>query len=112
MSRLTCLPPRVRPSRTTRVSIGTTAELQRLGSSKWETLRVQVLTEAKGLCQCSDCRSTGAVRLATEVDHIVPLWAGGSNAAANLQAISSECHRAKSEREAQARARGDGSSVV
>lgn len=112
MSRLTCMPPRVRTSRTVRVATHTIVEAKRLGQSKWETLRVQVLMQAKGLCQCIECKASGAVRLATEVDHIVPLWAGGSNDIANLQAISVECHRAKSEREALARARGDGVGVV
>lgn len=39
-----------------------------------------------------------------EVDHVVPLWAGGSHGFANLQTLCSPCHRDKTVREAALRA--------
>ncbi|WP_247360100.1 HNH endonuclease signature motif containing protein [Ralstonia pseudosolanacearum] len=39
------------------------------------------------------------MRLATEVDHIVPKARGGTDDDDNLQAINVECHRAKTVRE-------------
>jgi 5-methylcytosine-specific restriction endonuclease McrA len=39
-----------------------------------------------------------------EVDHVVPLWAGGSHGFANLQTLCYPCHRDKTAREAALRA--------
>jgi 5-methylcytosine-specific restriction endonuclease McrA len=39
-----------------------------------------------------------------EIDHIVPLWAGGSHGFANLQPLCYPCHRDKTVREAALRA--------
>ena len=55
---------------------------------------------------CVACKAAGFVRLATELDHITPLWAGGSESEANRQGLCKECHAAKSEREAKQRAGG------
>jgi 5-methylcytosine-specific restriction enzyme A len=79
----------------------------RPGQSQWERLRVEVLTRAMGLCECAECRALGRDLIASEVDHIVPLWAGGApRDPANLQAMARECHAAKSAAEAKARAGG------
>lgn len=82
--------------------------------AQWERTRERILRRDSGLCQCDECRSTGRVRVATEVDHHIPKsqWRrthGGSlvgvDADSNLRAINAECHRAKTQREAQAGAR-------
>jgi 5-methylcytosine-specific restriction protein A len=62
----------------------------------WDKLRLVVLRRDGYLCQCAMCKSTGRVRLAGEVDHIVPKAKGGTDALDNLQAIHHECHRIKS----------------
>jgi 5-methylcytosine-specific restriction endonuclease McrA len=49
---------------------------------------------------CVLCDAAGRTALAQELDHIVPLWAGGSGADDNLQGLCIECHRAKTAREA------------
>lgn len=49
---------------------------------------------------CVLCQAEGRVALATEVDHVVPLWAGGSEDDSNLAGLCSACHRAKSAKEA------------
>lgn len=61
----------------------------------WDELRARVLWRDKWLCQCGECRKVGRVRLATEVDHIVPKAKGGTDALDNLQAINRECHQRK-----------------
>ncbi|MGI4846839.1 MAG: HNH endonuclease [Janthinobacterium lividum] len=50
---------------------------------------------------CQSCKRPGRI-----VDHIIPLWDGGTNADSNLQTLCKTCHDAKSEREAGQRARG------
>ncbi|WP_296228575.1 HNH endonuclease [Ralstonia sp. UBA689] len=65
----------------------------------WERKRDRILERAGGLCECADCARLGRVRLATEVDHIVPKAQGGSDDDDNLQAINKDCHKAKTLRE-------------
>ncbi|MFZ3485295.1 HNH endonuclease [Sphingomonas sp. 3-13AW] len=48
---------------------------------------------------CRTCLENGRTRATQEIDHIVPLSRGGSNARANLQGVCEPCHKAKSERE-------------
>jgi len=45
------------------------------------------------------CRICQKVTAYGEVDHIVPLFAGGGNNDENLQYICRDCHQAKSDRE-------------
>jgi 5-methylcytosine-specific restriction protein A len=70
----------------------------------WSATRARILTRDCGVCQCERCLASGDVKLASEVDHIAPLWAGGSNADVNLQAISATCHKLKTADEAKQRA--------
>lgn len=50
----------------------------------------------KGYCSsASDCQNPAG----KEVDHIVPLWAGGADHPSNMQLISREAHLAKSQAE-------------
>ena len=66
--------------------------------SAWRKLRDQVMRRDKGLCQ--PCLKAGSVTPARECDHITPKSKGGTDDMANLQAICSQCHAAKTEREA------------
>lgn len=80
----------------------------------WERLRERILRRDNGLCTCDECRRTHAVRAATEVDHRISkaLWQllhgslAGVNAESNLGAINHQCHKAKTQREAQAARQG------
>jgi 5-methylcytosine-specific restriction enzyme A len=65
----------------------------------WQRLRAEVLKRARYLCQCAECSSTARVRLASEVDHIVPKAKGGTDHLSNLQAIHPECHKRKTQRD-------------
>lgn len=38
-------------------------------------------------------------RMATEIDHVIPLAKGGTDATANLQPLCASCHKAKTGRE-------------
>jgi ATP adenylyltransferase len=78
--------------------------LQRRGMATWDyrlidsdpvraDVRYQVLAAARG--RCALCGATCADRR-IEVDHIIPRSRGGSNDAANLQALCDECNRGKS----------------
>ena len=45
---------------------------------------------------CVHCTEAGRVSAAVEVDHVIPLWAGGEDAEHNLQGLCIPCHEAKS----------------
>ena len=56
---------------------------------------------------CVECLRQGRVRLATQRDHIRPLFEGGTEAPSNVQGLCDDCHDAKSLAERQ-RAQGRG----
>ena len=55
---------------------------------------------------CQPCQRLGKVTPAKIVDHIVPLWEGGSDEDSNKEVICKPCHDTKSEAEAKRRAGG------
>jgi 5-methylcytosine-specific restriction protein A len=57
-----------------------------------------------GLCQ--ECKRRGKTVLGAAVDHITPLWKGGSDEDDNKELLCVPCHDAKTAREAAERARG------
>ena len=73
-----------------------TSRHQRGYDYAWERLRLVILARDRYLCQCSDCKASGRVRLATQVDHIVPKAKGGTDHPSTLQAINHACHGVKS----------------
>ena len=101
------LKPRVAPLDLRRVQPLTVRDQRNLSSYRWQQIRARILRAANGACQCQECKSTGRLRPAHEVDHIVPVWEGGGEGDANLQAINRECHKAKTAAEA-ARRQGRG----
>lgn len=52
---------------------------------------------AKPLCVI--CERANRVRLATELDHILPLHKGGTNDDANLQGLCTGCHADKTRKD-------------
>lgn len=48
---------------------------------------------------CVQCQAAGRVVAATEVDHIIPVRAGGTDRADNLQSLCHSCHMTKTARE-------------
>lgn len=57
-----------------------------------------------GLCQ--ECLRHDRVSVGAAVDHIEPLWKGGTDDDVNKELLCQPCHDAKSAREARERARG------
>jgi len=56
-----------------------------------------------GLCQ--ECLRNGRTTIGGPIDHIIPLWKGGSDADDNKEVLCVPCHDAKTAREATERAR-------
>lgn len=63
----------------------------------WDKLRKQILMRDKYLCQ--ECLRKGRPIQATNVDHIRPKSAGGTDDPKNLQSLCELCHREKTARE-------------
>jgi 5-methylcytosine-specific restriction protein A len=103
---LKTLKPRLATLDTRRVSTFTLHQQRGLSTARWQRTRARILTRDNGVCVCEDCRQAGRLRAAHEVDHIVPVWAGGSEDDSNLQSINRECHNLKTAREAKRRAGG------
>jgi 5-methylcytosine-specific restriction protein A len=59
---------------------------------QWKKLRAYVL-RTEPLCRA--CAARGVDTIATEVDHMVPLAKGGTDALENLQPICAPCHARK-----------------
>jgi 5-methylcytosine-specific restriction protein A len=80
-SRIVGMPARVSPQRVERI--------------RGRTLQV-IRTEhfRRNPC-CTACLAEGVYTLATELDHIIPLFKGGSDSEANRQGLCATCHAAK-----------------
>lgn len=67
----------------------------------WQRLRLIVLARDNGLCQCPECKASGRIRQANEVDHIVSKARAASlgwsqaqvDSLDNLRSVHTECHR-------------------
>lgn len=78
----------------------------RIGSTKRTRGSAWVAKRAKWLTEhplCRHCEQLGYVRMAQEVDHVVPLWEGGADDATNYQSLCVEHHQAKTAEEAKRR---------
>jgi 5-methylcytosine-specific restriction protein A len=80
--------------------------LRHTSRGAWDKLRIRIMRRDGGVCRCAECRRTGAIRLAHQVDHIVPAAEGGTDDESNLQAINRDCHKAKTAAELARRAGG------
>lgn len=105
MGRLTALQPRV-GGIAPKLAPATTAT-ERITGSSLQVIRRRILSRDCGVCQCAECKQQGRVLPATEVDHIIPLWAGGLESDDNRMSMSTDCHARKTAREAAMRARGE-----
>jgi len=82
-------------------ALRTLAQSARTRGRSWQETRARILRDSP---YCAECARAGRVRLADEVDHILPIADGGSDEPGNLQPLCAPCHREKTRREAQARA--------
>ena len=78
--------------------------VQRVRGWKGVQDRERIRKRDNGLCQ--ECLRHDRVSVGAAVDHIVPLWNGGTDDDANKELLCQPCHDAKSAREARERARG------
>ena len=97
------LKPRIQSMRAKVKPCTVTATRRSLGDT-WMAIRAKALARDRGLCQV--CAASGRLRLASEVDHVIELADGGTDAMGNLQAICAPCHRAKSDAAQRARRTG------
>lgn len=75
---------------------------KRRGNSGWDWTRTAAAARERDahmcMCRgCSDCTAPSVPGLGcsapgTEVNHIVPLYLGGSNALSNLETLCHDCH--------------------
>jgi 5-methylcytosine-specific restriction protein A len=102
--RLKTLGPRIKPleQRPRGVAILSTSPARIRGRRLQEIRHAQF--RENPLCQ--HCLDKGITRLATESDHIVPLWQGGPDTLENRQSLCADCHEAKTTAEAGRRAHG------
>lgn len=62
--------------------------------------REKIIATQDGICKRANCEEP-----ATDVDHIIPLWMGGSNRDDNLEGLCEDHHKIKTKAEAAARAK-------
>lgn len=60
--------------------------------------REKIIAGQRGICKRANCEAP-----ATDVDHILPLWIGGTNRDDNLEGLCVEHHKAKTSLEARIR---------
>jgi len=106
MSKLQTLRSNVRPaaSRVTMLPTQRPDTVERKRGSAGVRDRDRIRARDCGLCQ--ECRRKGVTLIGSQVDHIIPLWKGGSDDDSNKELLCTPCHDAKTAREAAARARG------
>ncbi|HEY0062981.1 MAG TPA: HNH endonuclease signature motif containing protein [Telluria sp.] len=96
--KLTTLKPRIQTASLGRLAtLSKAPEVERLRGSAGVLDRERIKRRDCGQCQV--CKRPGYI-----VDHIVPLWEGGSDADTNKQLICKPCHDEKSKVEAARRA--------
>jgi 5-methylcytosine-specific restriction protein A len=81
-----------------------TTRTTRITGNTRQAINRRIMMRDNGLCQCAECKATGRLRIADEVDHVVPLWEGGAESDANRAAINAECHDVKTAAENKRRA--------
>ena len=60
---------------------------------------------ARDCSLCQECKRQGRVTVGYPVDHIVPLWNGGTDDDSNKQTLCQPCHDKKTKFEARQRSR-------
>lgn len=100
MPRLATVKPRVQPLQGQRIQAH---YVERMRGRPAQRRRERILSERP---LCVACERAGRVAAATELDHVVPLWKGGSEDDSNMQGLCHACHAEKTATEAAERATG------
>ena len=72
--------------------VQTKLNTKRTTGRKWMAIRERVLRLTP---HCVECYKSGKVNPASEIDHILPLFKGGTDDLDNLQALCDDCHNTK-----------------
>jgi 5-methylcytosine-specific restriction enzyme A len=72
----------------------TETKTKRITGRRLQAIRQEVLRASP---LCIKCKANGVVSLATEVDHIKSLFAGGDESMGNRQALCTDCHKEKTQ---------------
>jgi 5-methylcytosine-specific restriction protein A len=104
MGRLKTMPSRLgKPPQSRLAQAGGVGGYEREATgSAWRTIRRRILT--RDCSMCLPCRAGERFTLAEEVDHITPVFEGGTDDDGNLQSICRPCHKVKNAGEAARRA--------
>lgn len=101
--KLKSIPVRLKTVKTRLTNGLQVGQTERVGGGRWKRFRDQVLAE-EPICKLCDAKDR--VSLATEVDHIKPLWDGGLEFdRANTQPLCCDCHIIKTSEEATLRSK-------
>ena len=104
MVKLRILQSRLKPATNARLAPAPTAAVERKRGSAGVRDRERVRQRDCGLCRA--CKAKGRTAVGVAVDHITPLWVGGSDEDDNKWLLCQPCHDAKSAHEASERAAG------
>jgi 5-methylcytosine-specific restriction protein A len=104
--KLTTLKPRLQVAgqRLTTLAPARAGTVERVRGWKGVNDRKRIRARDGGMCQ--ECKRHGRFTLGGPVDHIKPLWDGGTDEDSNKELLCQDCHDAKTVREAAQRARG------
>lgn len=106
MPKLKTIKPRLQSAPIRLAQVARPAGTERIRGSALQKIRDRILRRDCGVCRCEQCLREGSARFAHEIEHRVPLWAGGAEDDDNRYAINRECHEAKTKCEARMRAAG------
>jgi 5-methylcytosine-specific restriction protein A len=97
--RLRTLKPRLEKNNSNGVKLGSGSK--RVKGSSWIAIKKWFQLHNPRIC--AECERQGLVGNGDELDHIIPLWSGGTNDADNLQWLCSSHHKEKTSLEQDAR---------
>ncbi|GAB3416699.1 HNH endonuclease [Massilia agilis] len=102
--RVTTLKPRIQAANLSRIQAAPNVAVERKRGYAGVKDRERIRARDCGLCQA--CKREGKVTLGVDVDHIRPLWEGGSDDDDNKELLCTPHHEAKTAAEAARRAGG------
>ncbi len=69
------------------------APARKRSGHQWQKIRLRIMARDYGLCQ--ECKRQGRHVIGSEVDHILPIFKGGTDDEDNLQFLCRRCHEVK-----------------
>lgn len=95
--KLTTLKPRLKAASLSRIKPAPSSAVERKTGSVGVRNRNRIRERDSGLCQA--CKREGKVTIGVDVDHIKPLWAGGSDEDDNKELLCLSHHQEKTKAE-------------